>query len=164
MATVITLIVIVWAFTHKPRKKPLRPVKVRHALPVTALPIMSPAEIAWRDKEREKEVREAEKERIKAEKERQKREQAEKDYSFYTSRLEMLYKQETDTARAYYKAVETVNCDSEQNKYSYIVGEKSVAKHIQERDRLQSKLLKVQSQIHGAETKLSKAKQILNTD
>lgn len=162
MATILTLALVIWAFTYKPRKKRLRPVRSRHALPVTAPPILSPAEIAQRNKEREKAAREAEKERIRAEKERQKREQAERDYSFYSGRLEELYQIETNTARAYYKAVETVNHDNEQNKYSYVIGEKTVAKHIQERDRLQSKLLKIQNQIHGAEAKFTKAKITLN--
>jgi len=75
----------------------------------------------------------------------------------------MLYQMETDKARAYQKAVEAVNHDAEQNKYSYVIGEKVVNKHIAERDKLQKELLKLQSQIHGAESKFAKAKSVLAT-
>lgn len=99
-----------------------------------------------------------------AEKARKKEEataQARQDYSFYSARLETLLAMETDTARSYYRAVETVEHDAQQNKYSYVIGEKTVQKHIAERDRLQIKLLKIQTQIHGVEKQIAKAKGIL---
>lgn len=87
--------------------------------------------------------------------------QAKQDFAFYSSRLETLMSMETDTARSYYSAVETVENDAKQNKYSYVIGENVVQKHIAERDRLQSRLLKIQTQIHGVEKQLAKAKYIL---
>lgn len=102
-------------------------------------------------------ARDAEKARKKAEETAQ----AKQDFSFYSSRLETLLAIETDTARSYYKAVETVEHDARQNKYSYVIGEKTVQKHIAERDKLQSRLLKIQTQIHGVEKQLAKAKGIL---
>lgn len=164
MATILTIALVIWAFTYKPRKRRLRPVRSRHALPVTAPPILSPAEIARRDKEREKAAREAEKERIKAEKERQKREQAEIDIPYYEEQLKRYYEMIEEANARLKLNRQRVKIDREMNQYSAVVPEKIVSKHIQERDRAMKLVIKLENQIHGAEKNLNKAKQILNKD
>lgn len=152
IAITLTAWLIFRPLIRKPQKQTAQPAPVS----------VSPAELARIEKEKAKAERDAEKARIKAEKEQAAREQAKKDFTFYSGRLETLYQMETDTARAYFKAVETVETDAEQNRYTYIIPEKIAQKHIAERDKLQAALLKVQNQIHAAENKLTKAKNILN--
>lgn len=146
-----------WALWYKYGRRH----KKRHTTTAYAAPVLSPAEVDRRRKAQETAQRSAERERIKAEKERAAREQAKQDYSFYSARLKTLLAMETDAAKSYYNAVETVEHDAQQNEYSYVIGEKTVQKHIAERDRLQSRLLKIQTQIHGTEKQLAKAKSIL---
>lgn len=153
----IAAAIIVFA-AKKPKEQP-RPV---------VYDTVSPADLARIEKEREKAIkaaekaeRDAEKEKARADREKAAKEQARKDIEFYADRLETLYLLETSTSRAYDKAVETVQLDAEQNKYSLCVGIKVVQAHIAERDKLQRQLLKVQAQIHGAEAKVNKAKNIL---
>lgn len=155
IALTITAWLIFRPLARKPRKRTA-------PAALTAPPVMTAAELARIEKERAKAERDAEKARVKAETERAAREQAKKDYSFYSGRLETLYQMETDTARAYFKAAETVETDAETNRYSYVIPEKIVRKHIAERDKLQATMLKVQNQIHSAENKLTKAKNVLN--
>lgn len=158
---ILAIIFTAWAILHK-----YMPRKTR--TPVYEVYAPSAADIARREKERERDSKEAERARVKAEREaakerkaEQETAQAKQDFAFYSSRLETLMAMETDTARSYYQAVETVEHDAQQNRYSYVIGEKTVQKHIAERDRLQSRLLKIQTQIHGVEKQLAKAKGIL---
>lgn len=122
----------------------------------SATPVMSPAEIIRIERGREKAEREAEKER----KAQATREQALRDIPFFSARIEALMEMETDAARRYYDASEAVKTDAEHNKYSYVIPEKIVQKHITERDRAQRELLKLQGQIRGAQEKLIKAQYI----
>lgn len=160
---ILILTLLAWLiFGHHTRRPKARKVTASAATPVSVFP--SPADLERHEKERAKAEREAEKTRIKAEKDRAEREQAESDIPYYEEQLARFYEMigESRAKMKFYR--ERVKIDEEMNRYSAVIPEKVVQKHITERDRAIRATIKLESQIHAAEKNLNKAKQILKID
>lgn len=158
---ILALSLVAWAILRKYARKP--------ATRRTAYaPIVSPAEIARRDRERERAAKEAERAEAKrqrdAERERKaeaERQQAEADKVFLVEQIDKLYKILWDADSELKAARETCQHDNEMNRHGAVIPEKQAAKHRAERDKLEKKVMQLERNIYSYETKLNKAQQIL---
>jgi len=75
---------------------------------------------------------------------------------YYNKQLTILRRIEKDAESAYNTALETINQDKALNKYSMIVPQKIVLKHIKERDAAANKLISARTRINNFELKKAK--------
>lgn len=144
----------------KPRRKTPR------TMPVYA-PVVSPADIARRQKERERAAREAERAEAKRQREEERerkavanRQQAEADKVFLVEQIDKLYTMLWEADAELTAARRTCQHDAEANKAGAVVADKITAKHRAERDKLEKKVMQLERNIHSYEAKLNKAQQI----
>lgn len=90
--------------------------------------------------------------------------QAKEDYAYIKQQLNRYYSLIEEANINLNKAQTEVDHDSKVNHYGGVVSEKEVKKHITERDRLVTKVIRLENQIHAAEKKLAKARYILGYD
>lgn len=129
--------------------------------------VISPADIARRQREREKAAREAERAEAKRQREEERerkavanRQQAEADKVFLVEQIDKLYTMLWDADAELTAARRTCQHDAEANKAGAVVADKITAKHRAERDELEKKVMQLERNIHSYEAKLNKAQQI----
>lgn len=158
---ILALTLTAWAILRKYARKPAR------RRTAYAAPIVSPAEIARRNKERERAAKEAERAEAKRQREEERerkaeaaRQQAEADKVFLVEQIDKLYNMLWDADADLKAARETCQHDNECNRHGAVISEKEASKHRAERDKLEKKVMQLERNIHSYETKLNKAQQI----
>lgn len=90
--------------------------------------------------------------------------QAKEDYAYIKQQLSRYYKLIEEANINLSNAQDSVDHDNDVNRYGGVVPQKEVKKHITERDRLVTKVIRLENQIHAAEKKLAKIRYILGHD
>ena len=158
---ILALTLTAWAILRKYARKPAR------RRTAYAAPIVSPAELQRRERERERAAKEAERAESKRQREEEKerkaeaeRQQAEADKFFLVEQIDKLYTMLWDADAELKAARQTCQHDGEMNRAGAVIAEKMVSKHRAERDKLERKVMQLERNIHSYETKLNKAQQI----
>ena len=152
---VLAITLAAWAILRKYARKP-------RTSSYNTPSVVSPADIARREKEREKAAKQAERNAAKERKAEEAREQAKEDIPYFENQLSRWYEMIEDANVDLQLARQSVKHDAEMNAHGAVVAEKVVKKHIAERDKLAKKVVTLENQIHAAEKKLNNAKRIAN--
>ena len=117
---------------------------------------------AQQRKARDRAIKEAEKAEAKRQKDAAARAQAAEDIPYYEHQIDILTNMIEDAKAAYHITRQRVQYDAAMNQHGAIIKEKVVNAHITERDKAMKKVLSLERQIHTFETKLNKARAILD--
>ena len=118
---------------------------------------------ATRQKELARIAKETEAALQRAEKARQEKAQAAEDIPYYKNQLARFHEMIAGAKIELQAARNRCRLDSDMNAHGAIIAEKIVSKHIAERDKALTKVVRLENQIHAMEKKLLKAETIINT-